>query len=69
MLTRIYESKAIINHTSCDFKCKFDVRKINLNKKWNRKLYRYESKYLIKHHVCEKNLFRILVHEVSQIIQ
>ena len=41
-------------HNSCDCKCKFDGRKCNSNKKWNKKLCRYECKNPIKD-VCKKD--------------
>ena len=42
MVTRINESKAETKYISCDYKCKFNGRKCNLNKKWNKKLCQWE---------------------------
>ena len=44
--------KTLTKHVSCEFKCKFDVRKCNSNQKWNDYKYRCECK---KHHICEKD--------------
>ena len=33
MITRIYETKTLIKHISCSFKCKFNSETCNLNKK------------------------------------
>ena len=35
MITGINESKTLTKHVLCEFKCKLDARKCNLNKKWN----------------------------------
>ena len=35
MVTEINESKALTKHISSQYKFKFDVRKCNLNQKWN----------------------------------
>ena len=48
----INESKTLKKHISCDFKCKFDSRKCNSNKKWNNDKRRCECE---KHHICEKD--------------
>ena len=44
--------KTLTKHVSCEFKCKFNVRKCNSNQKWNDYKYRCECK---KHHICEKD--------------
>ena len=36
-ITRINESKALTKHISCEYKCKYDGKKCNLNQKWNNK--------------------------------
>ena len=35
MITGINESKTLIKHISCKYKCKFDARKFNSNQWWN----------------------------------
>ena len=36
--TIIYELKTLTKHISCNCKCKFDVRKCNSYRKWNKDL-------------------------------
>ena len=36
MIARINEAKILVNHISCDCKCKFDSTTFNLNQKWNK---------------------------------
>ena len=50
MIARINEAKILVNHISCDCKCKFDSTTFNLNQKWNKmsknvKTIRCEKKY------------------------
>ena len=35
VMTEINESKTLIKHTSCKCRCTFDIRKCNLNQKWD----------------------------------
>ena len=35
VITEINESKTLIKHISCKWKCKFDIKKSKLNPKWN----------------------------------
>ena len=35
MITGTNKSKTLTKHISWECKCKFDVRKCNLNRKWN----------------------------------
>ena len=35
MITGINESKTLTKHILCECKCKFDIRKCNLNQWWN----------------------------------
>ena len=43
---------------SCEYKCRFDVRKCNWDQWWNNNKCRYECK---KRHVCENDMFGILL--------
>ena len=36
------KAKAIKKHTSCDYKCKFNITTCNSNQKWNNETYQYE---------------------------
>ena len=38
IITITYELKTLTKHISCNCKCKFDVRKCNSNRKWNKDL-------------------------------
>ena len=51
MMTAINELKYLTEHMSCNFKCKFNGRKCNLNQKWNngknsKKICVYEKDYI-----------------------
>ena len=50
MITKINESKALINLTSCNCRCTFDGRKCNVNQQRN--VY-VSYKKPIKHQVCK----------------
>ena len=52
MITWINESKTLTQHTSCQFKCKFEGRNCNSNQWWNKDKCWCECK---KRHVCEKD--------------
>ena len=52
MITGINESKTSTNHISCEYKCKFDGRKCNLDQWCNNDKCWCECKKL---HVCEKD--------------
>ena len=52
MITRIYESKTLTKHISCEYQSKFDGRKCNSNQWWNKDKCQCEYK---KHHICEKD--------------
>ena len=41
MITKIYESKALTKHISCDCKCKFNDRKCNWNQNRNKDICQY----------------------------
>ena len=47
----INESKTMTKHISCEYKCIFDGRKGNSNRKWDNDKYQREYK---KHNICEK---------------
>ena len=51
MIRGINESKTLIKHISCEYKCKFDGRKCNSNQKWNSDKCQCECK---KHNTYEK---------------
>ena len=57
MITGINESRTLTKHTSCKWKCKFDVRKCNLNQKWNNDKFGCECKNPKEHRVCEEGYF------------
>ena len=63
MIIGINESKTLRKHISCEYKCKFDGRKCNSNLWWNNDKCRCEC---IKHHICEKIIFGILLHAVAK---
>ena len=48
------ESKTLIKHISCEWRCKFDGRKCNSEQKWNIDKCQCECKKPIKHYLCEK---------------
>ena len=55
MIRRINESQTLTKHISCACKGKFDGRKCNFNRKWNKDICRCECKNLRKHHLCGIN--------------
>ena len=59
MITGTNESKALIKHISCKYKCRFDGRKSN--QWWNNNKCRSECKNC---HIYEKNIFGILLHVI-----
>ena len=52
MITEINESKTLPKHISRNYKCKFDGRIGNSDRKWNIVKWRYKCK---KHHIREKD--------------
>ena len=52
---RINVWKTLAKHISCDCKCKSDVRKCNLDQKWNNGKSQCECKNPIKHCVCKED--------------
>ena len=54
------EAKAMIEHISCDCKCKFNSKTCNSNQKWNNKTNQYEYKHYCK---CKKDYSWNLAHE------
>ena len=52
MITNKKEAKAMTEHMSCDFKCRFDRTTCNSNQKWNNKTCQCEFKH---YHECEKD--------------
>ena len=64
MITGINKSKTLANHISCKCKCKFDERKCNLGKWWNKVKRACECKNVM---YVEKIIFRILLHVVVKI--
>ena len=46
------ETKAMIEHISCDCKCKFNSKTCNSNQKWNNKTNQCECKHYRK---CKKD--------------
>ena len=52
MITRIYGSKPLVKHISCERKCKLEGRKCNSVQKWNDDTCWCECK---KHNICEKD--------------
>ena len=55
-ITGTNESQAITKHIPYTCKCKFDGRKYNLYKKWNKYKYQCKSKNQIKNCVCKKRM-------------
>ena len=51
IITGVNESKTLIKHILCEYKCKFDVTKCKSNQWWNNNECQCECK---KHNVCEK---------------
>ena len=47
--------KTLIQHISCECKCKFGGRKGNSNQKWNNNKCRCERKNLKEDHACKKD--------------
>ena len=56
MIKGINETKRLTKRISCECKCRFDGRKL-----WNNDKCWWEFK---KYHVCEKNMFGILLHVI-----
>ena len=54
MITGINESKKLIKLISCEFKCRFDETKCNLDRWWNNDKCQCECKCK-KHHIYEKD--------------
>ena len=54
MITGINESKKLIKLISCEFKCRIDETKCNLDRWWNNDKCQCECKCK-KHHICEKD--------------
>ena len=52
MITNKDEAKAMTEHISCDWKCKFNSTTCNSKQKWNNKACQCECKI---HHKCEKD--------------
>ena len=52
MITGINESKTLMQHISCEYKCKFDARKCNSDQGWNKDKCLCDCK---RRHVCEKD--------------
>ena len=52
MITNKNEAKAMIEHFSCDCKCKFNSTICNSNQKWNNKTCQCESK---NYSTCKKD--------------
>ena len=50
-ICKIYKSKILTKHVSCECRCKFDGRKCNSNEQWNNDKCRWGCK---KHHIFEK---------------
>ena len=48
MITNKDKAKAIPEHISCDFKCKFNSTTCNSNQKWKNKTCKYECKNYCK---------------------
>ena len=51
-ITNKDEAKGMIEHISCDYKCKFNSTTCNSNQKWNNKTCQCECK---NHRKCEKD--------------
>ena len=69
MIIRINELTTLLKHITCDCKLEFDGRKRNSSQKWNKDLCRCECKNPVKHCVCKKIIFGILVHVSVKIIE
>ena len=54
IITGINESKKLTKHIPCEYKCKFDGGKLNLDQWRNNDKCWYECK---KPHICEKRLY------------
>ena len=64
MITRINESKTLIKLISCEWKCKFDERKCNLNQWWNNNKCQCECN---KRYVCGAAVYWLsLLHNFLQ---
>ena len=57
MITNKDKTKAIPEHISCDFKCKFNSTTCNSNQKWKNKTCKYEVKTIVS---AKKIIFGIL---------
>ena len=55
MVTGINESETLTKHISCQYKCKFDDKKFNSNKKWNNNICWCECKSPKELNVCKKD--------------
>ena len=59
MISNKDEVKAMTEHISCDYNCKFNSTKCNPKQKWNRHTCQCECK---SYHKCEKDYTWILAH-------
>ena len=55
MITGIKDPKILTEHISCEFKCTFDGRKCNSNKKWSDDKCQCECKNPTENDACEKD--------------
>ena len=53
MILEINESKSIVKNISCNWKCRFNVKKCNVTQKWSKS--RCEYKEPLKQHICKKD--------------
>ena len=64
MITGINESKTLTKHVPCECKCKFDGKNvIQINGRIT-----INVDVSVKHHICEKILFGILLHVVAKMV-
>ena len=66
MITKINESKTLTKHISCEYKCKFDGRKCNLNQKWKNENFDVSVKILTTIMCAKKIIFGILLHAIMK---
>ena len=54
MITKVNETKTLLKHISCDFKCKLESKNVLQIKKWSKDKFQCECKNQIKHCICKQ---------------
>ena len=49
MITKVNETKTLLKHISCDFKCKLESKNVLQIKKWGKDKFKCDCKNQIKH--------------------